>query len=162
MEPRIITKSGFTVIGMELKTTINDGRNFKEIPAFWGEIMQQDMLSKIPNKSNDAVSLGICLDFKQEDGSFSYIIACEVSSTDDIPEEMITKTIPDAEYAVFTCKGPLPDSIQNMVKYIHDEWFQKSEYNHAGTAEFELYDERCTGGVDCEVDIYVPVVKTEK
>lgn len=161
MEPKIVTKNGFSIIGMELKTTTKDGQNFKEIPQFWEKLLQQDILSRIPNKSQEATSLGMCVDFNKEDGSFSYIIACEVSSTDDIPEDMITKTIPDAEYAVFTCKGPLPDSIQNMVGFIHDEWFKNSEYKHAGTAEFELYDERCTGGTDCEVDIYVPIVKAQ-
>ncbi|MBU1024063.1 GyrI-like domain-containing protein [bacterium] len=159
MEPKIVSKSGFNIIGMELKTSIKEGRNFKEIPQFWEKVLQQDILSKIPNKSQEATSLGMCMDFKEEDGSFSYVIACEVDSTNNIPEGMIARTIPGAKYAVFTCKGPLPDSIQNMVGYIHGEWFKKSEYTHAGTPEFELYDERCMGGTDCEVDIYIPVVK---
>ena len=73
---------------------------------------------------------------------------------------MVTKIIPEAEYAVFTAIGKMPDSIQNTTKYIHREWLPKSKYQHAGSPEFELYDERSGDGENAEVDIYVPIVSS--
>jgi AraC family transcriptional regulator len=71
---------------------------------------------------------------------------------------MITKKIPNANYAVFTAIGKIPDSIQNTTKYIHREWLPKSKYRHAGSPEFELYDERSNDSKNSEVDIYLPIV----
>jgi len=35
MEPKIISKKAFPIIGIELKTTSREGKNFIEIPQFW-------------------------------------------------------------------------------------------------------------------------------
>jgi AraC family transcriptional regulator len=101
--------------------------------------------------------LGFCLDFRA-DGDFSYIIESEVTNTDRVPNDMVTKMIPPAEYAVFTAIGKIPDSIQATTKYIHRKWLPKSKYRHADSPEFELDDERSDNSENSEVDIYVPIV----
>jgi len=103
--------------------------------------------------------LGICLDFRA-DGAFTYIIGSEVTSTDNVPDDMVSKKIPDAKYAVFSACGKMPDSIQNTFKYIYHEWLPKSKYQHADSPEFELYDERSDDSENAEVDIYVPIVSS--
>lgn len=99
------------------------------------------------------------MDF-DEDGGFSYIIAAEVTDTENLPEGMVSRTIPEATYAVFTARGRMPDSIQNAFKHIYREWLPNSDYQRSESAEFELYDERCQRGERAEVDIYIPVVST--
>ena len=96
------------------------------------------------------------MDFRA-DGAFSYIIGSEVTSTDNVPNDMVSKKIPDAKYAVFTACGKMPDSIQNTIKYIYQEWLPKSKYQHADSPEFELYDERSDDSESAEADIYVPI-----
>ena len=156
MEPKIISKKAFPVIGIELKTTTREGKNFIEIPQFWQQVIQKEQIKNIPNKKQPETVLGICMDF-EADGTFSYIIGSEVAHTDDVPEDMVIKQIPDAEYAVFTARGKMPDSIQNTTKYIYQEWLPKSKYQHANSPEFELYDERSDDSKNSEVDIYIPI-----
>jgi AraC family transcriptional regulator len=64
---------------------------------------------------------------KFADGAFSYIIGSEVTHTDNVPDDMVSREILEANYAVFTARGKMPDSIQNMIKYIYQEWLPKSK-----------------------------------
>jgi len=159
MKQKVITKESFPIIGIELKTTTHDGKNFVEIPQFWEKVMQQGQIDNIPNKKYPGTVLGICMDF-QTDGSFSYIIGTEVTKAENIPGDMVCKTIPAARYAVFTARGKMPGSIQDTVKYIYQEWLPNSEYQRADSADFELYDQRYHGGENAEVDIYIPIVSS--
>ena len=159
MEPKIVKKQQFDVIGLEMRTTFKEDLNHPEIPAFWEKVMKEKMLEQIPNKK-DENQYGICADMNEDDKTFAYIIAHEVTSMDDIPDGMISRTIPEAEYALFTVKGQFPKSIQDAFKYIYKEWFPNSGYKHAGTPEFEYYDQRCCQEVP-EMDIYIPVVKID-
>jgi AraC family transcriptional regulator len=156
MEPTIILKEGFRIIGVELKTTTNNGRNCIEIPQFWERILQEGLIGKIPDRKTERVLLGICMDF-EPNGRFSYIIGAEVSNTENTPDDMVSRTIPAATYAVFTARGKMPGSIQDTFKYIYQEWLPTSDYQRADSAEFELYDERCDNSENSEVDIYIPI-----
>src|SRR6478609_5285322 len=49
MEPKLVTKPAFYVIGYELKTKNEGGQNNKDIPEFWQQYMQNGLGSKIPN-----------------------------------------------------------------------------------------------------------------
>ena len=62
MEPQIKKLSGFKIIGKELITTTDDGKNFKEIPAFWGREMENKLLEKIPNTKSEETFQGISID----------------------------------------------------------------------------------------------------
>ena len=47
---------------------------------------------------------------------------------------------------------------KDTFKYIYREWLPNSAYRHAGSAEFECYDERCDDTENAVVDIYIPVI----
>lgn len=155
--PRIIRKDAFRIIGYGLDTTIRKGRNFKEIPAFWEKLGKGGFLKHLPGQKDPETLLGICLDFDEEDGSFTYIIGAEVSGEDTLPDKMIMRLIPASTYAVFTCHGEIPSAIQNLVRYIYEEWMPRSEYKRGHAADFEVYDARSGKGQDAEVDIYIPI-----
>ena len=157
MEPKIISKKAFTVIGIELITTTREGKNFMEIPQFWQQVLRKKQIENIPNKKQPNTVLGLCMDFR-DDGTFSYIIGSEVTNSDNVPADMVSKEIPDANYAVFTARGKIPESIQSTTKSIYQEWLPNSKYQHANSPEFELYDERSNDMMNAEVDIYVPIV----
>ncbi|MEJ2563456.1 MAG: GyrI-like domain-containing protein [Anaerolineales bacterium] len=66
-----------------------------------------------------------------------------------------------ATYAVFTARGPCTKAIQDTTRYIYSTWLPESGYEHAMTADLEVYDERCSDDDTSEVDIYIPIVKSE-
>lgn len=163
MEPKLVTKPAFHLIGYELKTKNEDGQNNKDIPEFWQQYMKNELGSKIPNPIRENEELGICTDFNPETGEFVYLIGMVVKEESHAPAGMVYRSFPELEYAVFTT--PKADvrsftaSIQDTWNYIFTEWFPQSDYEHYGSLEFELYDERCYGSEDKEIDIYIPIKK---
>jgi len=164
MEYRITTKPAYKVVGYELHTSINNGENMQKIPAFWQEYLQNGWGTRIPNRIHveSPVELGICHSFDMDSGNMIYMIGMEVDHFEDVPADLVCREFAGAEYAVFTTPLVTPDqfspSIQSTWKSVFGEWFPHSGYEHAGTPEFELYDERShPGNALIQMDIYVPV-----
>ncbi|TES52424.1 AraC family transcriptional regulator [Halalkalibacterium halodurans] len=163
MEPKFVTKPAFHIIGYELKTKNADGQNNKDIPEFWQHYLKNKLGCTIPNPLHKHVELGICTEFNPGTGEFVYVIGMEVEKGTKTPEGMVYKSFPELEYAVFTTpkanEESFTSSIQSTWNYIFTEWFPQSDYEHNGVVEFELYDERCHGTENIEMDIYIPVKK---
>jgi AraC family transcriptional regulator len=166
MEPQIITKPAFKAAGYELKTTMRDGANNREIPAFW-DTMTMDRLKILHNRLHSVgkAEFGLCFPPDLVSGDFSYVIAVEVSDFNDVPADMFTAEIPEALYAIFTTPADdgaanIAPAIQGTWKYIFETWFPNSGYEFAhGKADFEWYP--CTNQGE-KVKIYIPIVKKER
>jgi len=169
MEPRIVKKPAFKVVGFELKTTNIGGVNYREVPEFWDRYLAkgwEKILHEEIKPANDA-ELGICFPGGMEKGEFSYVIGVEVTDFKNVPKEMFRGNVPRATYAVFT--SPPADmkdegfskAIQDTWDYIFSSWFPKSgyEFDDKVKVDFELYDERAQGEHGIQADIYVPVIK---
>lgn len=162
MNYKIIEKGEIRLIGRELRVRNDNGDNFKLIPEFWLQCMQEGIYEKfgnMPNRVNpkDNVVLGICMDF---DGvnTFTYVIGTEVSNIDYVPEGMSVKVVPASKYAVFTAKGIMPEAIQQTWKDIYGKWFPASGYERTDGPDFEWYDTRSqVNDENAEVDIYIPI-----
>ncbi|WP_127531347.1 AraC family transcriptional regulator [Paenibacillus kobensis] len=169
MEYQIITKPAFKVIGFDLRTTAQEGKNHQEIPAFWQEYIRNEWSSQIQNRLHKEgnVELGICHGFDMATGTFIYTIGAEAEHFDGIDNpNLACHEFGAAEYAVFTTPKVPHDqfshSIQSTWGTIFSEWFPHSGYEHAGLAEFELYDERSNPELEeIQMDIYIPVKRKE-
>ena len=122
MEPKLVTKPAFYVIGYELKTKNEGGQNNEDIPEFWQQYMQNRLGSKIPNPINENTELGICTDFNPETGEFVYVIGMEVEKDTPAPEGTVYRSFPELEYAVFTTpksnEESFTSSIQSTWNYV--------------------------------------------
>jgi AraC family transcriptional regulator len=92
--------------------------------------------------------------YDEATGEFDDVAALHVSNASDLPEGMVGVEVPAARYAVFTCTLPTLSPIYRQIQ----EWLPQSEYEHAGTPEFEYYGE----GFDPEdpnspMSVYIPV-----
>ncbi|MCP3027838.1 AraC family transcriptional regulator [Halobacillus sp. A5] len=161
MEPKFVTKPAFQIIGYGLKTKNKDGQNNKDIPQFWKQYLQNQLGSSIPKPLHKNEELGICTDFSPDTGKFVYIIGMEVEEGTKVPEGLMYRRFPELEYAVFTTpkaeEEAFASSIQAAWSYIFTEWFPQSGYEHRGIVDFELYDERCYGSENKQIDIYIPI-----
>jgi AraC family transcriptional regulator len=161
MEMKLVTKPAFNIIGYELKTRNTDGENNLEIPKFWQHYIQNNLGSKIPNPLNRN-ELGLCTDYNMTTGEFVYMIGMEVEEGTPVPEGMSYRSFPEMEYAIFTTPKATEEnfvqSIQQTWVEVFSKWFPDSGYEHQGSFEFELYDERCYGK-DKQIDICIPVKK---
>ena len=58
-----------------------------------------------------------------------------------IPDGFCEVQIPKATWAVFDCKGPVPQAIQRGWKYLSDEWLVNYPFPHAPFPELEWYSD---------------------
>ena len=148
MEPKIVSKPAFTVVGMQVRGKNENG----EIPQMWGAFMPRAV--EIRHKANPDVCYGVCGNMDAS-GEFDYLAGFEVSSAADIPEGMASWALPESKYAVFTCTLP---TIGQAFEYAHKTWLPQSGYQPAPSPEFELYDD-CFNPQDesSELYIYIPI-----
>lgn len=162
MEPRIVKRDAVKLIGMMY---YGDNKNW-EIPKIWEEFMP--LTQKIPNGLPVQEAYGVCFytESFSKSGLFYYMAAVPVSSLDEIPMELVGKTLPATEYAVFTHKGPIVGSsntVKDTYAYVYGTWLPKSPYTNPYAYDLEFYDERYKGNADpdSEIDVYIPIRKRQ-
>ncbi len=170
MQPKIIEKDSFKLVGYEFKTTLRNSVHSRDIPAFWDKCNIEGKEAHLyktqsPPKHGE---YGICVNTNMETDEFSYILGVEVTSFEHSEEDMYTLEVPAATYAVFTTPdvssddGSFVSSIQGTWKYILEEWFPNSCYEiDDSKLDFEFYDERCHPWEYEKIcmDIYIPIKK---
>ena len=142
----------FSIIGIAVRTTNENGQAGKDIPALWHTFMAEKILEKIPNKIDDSLYC-IYTDYeKNHTKPYTTILGCKVSTLESIPEKMVGKTFEEATYTRFVAKG-------NVSQAVFNEWTKiwDSDLNRAFTADFEKYGEKARNPENAEVDIFVAV-----
>ncbi len=143
----------FTVIGVAVRTTNENGKAEQDIPALWGTFMSEGILQKIPNKVDDTVYCMYTDYEKDYTAPYTTIIGCKVSSLETIPEGMVGKTVPTGKYVKYTAKGNIMEGVvQEVWKEI---W--ASDLERAYTADFDVFGDRAKNLEDAEVDTFVSV-----
>lgn len=135
MDYKIVEKDAFTVMGASKMFKYDTA--FAEIPKFWDEHFDS-------GKGKVVCGMyGVCIEEAGE-GEFEYLIADNYMPWNDIPNGYVTRVIPKHTWAVFSCKGPLPGSLQGTNKKIFSEWFPNcKEYEIAAGYNIELYSNPC-------------------
>ncbi len=155
MNYKLVEKSAFAIVGKSIKTNGKNGENLKEIPLFWNQVMKDGTFEKLLPASGELGVMGACVDFNDETSELTYMIAIEDS--DKAPRDLERAEIPASNWAVFEAIGPMPDAIQKVWKDIYTEWFPSSQYQHAGTAELEIYSNADGNASDYKSEVWIPV-----
>lgn len=159
MEYRIEEKEAFRVIGKSIRTTVIEGKNHRDIAAFWDESNNNGFVKQLSMNAGRLGLLGICLEFDQRQENVTYMIAAEKEDL-PVPEGLEERAIPSAVWAVFPVKGAMPDAMTKMWERIFSEWFPSTGYEHAGGSEMEVYfHEGNSSSADYYSEIWIPVKK---
>jgi predicted transcriptional regulator YdeE len=143
----------FSVIGISVKTTNENGQAMQDIPKLWNSFLTESIAEKIPNKADNTV---YCI-YTDYEGAhtkpYTTILGCKVLNLDNIPDGLIGKTFDTATYSKHTAKGNI---LQGL---IFDEWTKiwNANLDRAFTADFEVYGDKAQNPENAEVDIYVSV-----
>jgi predicted transcriptional regulator YdeE len=147
MEPKIVTKPAFTVVGMRYF-----GKNENnEIAAMWDQLNPRWHEFKNQASGN---AYGLCF-AANEEGEFEYVGGVDVTDTSHIPQGMVAREVPPAKYAVFptTLK-----TIRETYDHAFHTWLPQSGYEWAKSPDFELYDETFDPTDPAsELYIYIPI-----
>lgn len=168
MEPKIVRRESFKVVGMQIITTLRSNAVNMDIARLWVKFAPR--IEEIGSRTDPAVSYCIRGNPADEETSQCEMteetqqseLACvEVKDFDHIPGGMIGITIPARTYAVFTHRGKIfPNYLRPAYTSIYDAWVPGSGYETDGGFDLELYDDerfKAPDDPDSEIDIYVPV-----
>lgn len=148
MEPKIVTKPAFTVVGMKYR---GENKN-NEIAQMWQEFIPR--IKEIKHMIKNDLSYGVCSDLEETE-VFEYVAGMEVERAADIPEGMVSWTVPEQKYAVFACTLP---TLHAAYEHAFQTWLPQSGYVRGDSFDFELYDEEFDPAVeDSQMYIYIPI-----
>lgn len=137
-------------IGLELRT--NNEECSSAMPAHKEKFFKENTIAKISNKVNGNI-LALYTDYEGDyTKPYSWILGCEVSSLDEIPEGLVGKVIPESKCAVFTTQGEFP---QGLIAAWQAIW--KSNLSRCYTSDFELYHSDFDPQKNPEVKVYIAI-----
>jgi len=90
-------------------------------------------------------------------GIFEVFVGARLNTLEDIPLELLIKSIPASEYALFTFGG---EEISSDWYLSIDQWIAEAGYQRAHPFSFQYYDERFKGMdkiAESTLDVYMPV-----
>ena len=88
------------------------------------------------------------------------MIADLYSPGKDVPPECCVRVIPESTWAVFPCRGALPDALQSVNTRIWSEWLPGSKtWKMAGGYNLEVYTPMAERPEDTYTEIWIPVEK---
>ena len=149
MNYKIVKKESIKIVA---KTRLFfDETSQTEIPRFWSEYYETGLANKVCGM------MGICVQAKENEKAWEYGIGCEEQYTKMIPEGFKVLEIPSYTWAIFTCVGPMPKSIQNMWKKIYSEWLPQSDYELISDYDIEYYTDGDNSKEDYVSEIWIPV-----
>ena len=146
---QIVEKAPFTIVGIKRRFDVET--SYREVPEYWAEWMK--------DRKDLSGTFGVCTGMDGK--NFDYWIADLYMPWKDIPEGCGTCQIPGGLWAVFTCKGPLPDSLQKVNTEIWSEWLPSLQgYTFAGDYSLEMYMPPAADPADTVSYICIPLKKT--
>lgn len=133
MDYRIEKKGEFTVIA-NAKTFAYEGAK-DVIPQFWQEHYASGKGQTVCGE------YGINIDEAMGMDSFEYLIA-DTYKGQELPEGFVLRTVPSFDWAIFPCRGAMPNALQDINTKIFTEWLPAiSEYEFAAGYCVEMYDD---------------------
>ena len=133
MDYRIEKKGEFTVIA-NAKTFAYEGAK-DVIPQFWQEHYASGKGQTVCGE------YGINIDETMGTDSFEYLIA-DTYKGQELPEGFVLRTVPSFYWAIFPCRGAMPNALQDINTKIFTEWLPAiSEYEFAAGYCVEMYDD---------------------
>ena len=157
-------KDAMTLIGYS--TQIRPDEGYIKCPEFWEKeytqkyarlfkTMQPETPTEKAILENGIGMFAIC---DEKDGYFEYWIA-GLYKGGEVPDGLKLYTFPESEWAMFSAKGPLPGSLQNLNTYVWQEWYPNEGKQHMGNGNtmLEVYSAGDMQSPDYECGIWVPI-----
>ena len=150
MNPSLEHQKEKFFIGLELRT--NNEECSSAMPVHKERFFKENIFSKIPNKLNENI-LALYTDYEGDyTKPYSWILGCEVSSLEDIPEGLVGRVLQASTYAVFTTQGVFP---QGLISVWQEIW--KLNLSRSYTSDFEMYRSGFDPQSNPEVKVYIAI-----
>lgn len=160
---RLVERPAFEVLGR--KTWIS-GQNSELFRQFWGQCWADglmDVFDKLggfrPGPQTGGVMLGISrVEQDPAERAFDYMIAIERPEGGN-PAGLEVYRVPASQWAVFECRGKVPEGLVEAEIYAFTEWLPGSEFIHAFAPEMEVYLPADEPGREGGCEFWLPVAR---
>lgn len=151
MEPRFVSLPAFTLVGMMMRVKPQG-----KVPGqLWDEFGPR--MGEIRHMAGPDIAYGLTNNMNMGSGEFDYMAGVQVSSPDDIPDGMVSFSVPAQHYAVFPCTIP---TLREVFDHIYGVWLPASGYARTSGPELELYGETFDPRDPAALfEVYIPVFK---
>ncbi len=161
MDYRIEKKDAFKIICKKKQVTKPQGDTATaDISAFWNECSADgtmDAICKYGKFDHLNGVLGICFSEELADSGFPYGIGAEYNGAPLNGQKLDIIEIPAYTYAVFTCRGKMPEAFKDTYKKICTEFFPQSNYEYGQGVELEVYPSADVQNPDYTCEIWIAV-----
>lgn len=161
MDYRIEKRDAFRVLCRRKQVAKPQGDTAtEEISKFWSQCSGDGTIEKLcacADFSKLGGLLGICFSGEMDDSAFPYGIGVPYNGAPITGEGLELVEIPAYTYAVFPCRGPMPEAFRRTYTQIVTEFFPQSNYEYGNGAELELYPSADTGNPDYYCEIWIAV-----
>lgn len=97
-------------IGFAVRT-LNGAQFVSDVTPLWEQLFQKNEIAKIPNRKNDRF-LVVYTDYAGDyTEPFTYLLGCEVTTLDSVPQGMRGLQIPKQSYQLFEARGSYPNAL---------------------------------------------------
>lgn len=159
---KIERKASFRLIGKSSRISGKNGNNYKKIPEFWNACQKDGTFSFLV--SMDTLEpkglYGLLRSVEKKPDEVLYSIM--VKTDGELPEGYSEMIIPEADWAVFDCVGPVPQAMQNGWRYLREEWLLSYPFRHADCPELEWYSVGNSHAEDYLSQIWIPVIDRKR
>ncbi len=153
MDVKIQKKKAFKVAGLKIENTDSSA-----CPDLWKTLFSRyshEALSKLGNGQ----SYGMCYDVQSE-SKINYMACYDVNKLEEAKKlGLYIFEVDEAEYAIFSLRGPIPGCIHEGWKYAMEVFLPKNSYMHAGAPDFEVYSEGDMNSPDYTMELWIPICK---
>ena len=161
MNYKIVEQDAIDIIERPEVQKRDDAVSIPSIQEYWARAHRSGMVRKLFDLSPDKSKIfGICYgNLSTTPGFFEYAIAAAADKSTPLPEGFRRSRLPARTWAVFECRGPIPDAMQEMWEMIVSEFFPTSGYQPTYEMDVEAYPPGDRSRADYCSEIWVPVIK---
>lgn len=154
---RLEGKPAFRLIGKSVWCA--DGEQHTKIPEFWSDCQRDGTFPRLiaRDTGNPKGLFGLFHYEELNAGKRKYSIMV-TAAEGDLPDGFCEVRIPEATWAVFDCRGVVPQAIQNGWRYLREEWILRYPFQHAVCPELEWYSSGNAYDGEYLSQIWIPVV----
>lgn len=162
MNYRIEKLDSFKIVCKRKQVSMPQGDTAEaDISAFWSEVSKNQMIGRLCKYATfEKIHglLGICFSGYMDNSEFPYGIGAEYNGMPLEDDEFELIEVPSYTYAVFQCKGKMPEAFKETYKKICTEFFpQNSTYEYGNSIELEVYPSDDVQNPEYSCEIWIAV-----
>ena len=158
---RLEEKSAMRLIGKSIRLSYRDHVHFQSVPEFWSECQRNGDYAKLYalDEGNTLGMFGLFHDYNtlEKECTYSIMVINNHEKSDEYDEILI----PDATWAIFDCRGSVPQAIQEGWKFLYQEWLVQYPFLHDACPELEWYSSQNTYAKDYLSQIWIPIIEED-